>query len=309
MTGGPVALGESAPARPGPSARALLEATRPKQWAKNVLVAAAPLAAGDLHHGAVIRHTLVAFVVFLLGSCGTYLVNDAHDAQFDRVHEVKRNRPIARGAVTVTTAVSTAAVLMVGSLTLAAVFGNRNLTICLATYLVLAQAYTLRLKDEPVLDLAIVASGFLLRAIAGGLAADIALSKWFLTVAGFGSLFVVAGKRYSELVAFGEGAERVRKAHASYTATYLRFVWTSAAAVLLTTYCLWAFEVAAKAKSATAPWAAISVAPFVIGVLRYARDVDLGQAGEPEEIMLRDRGLQCVGLVWLVVFALGAVHA
>lgn len=296
--------------RPLVTARALLEATRPKQWVKNVLVAAAPLAAGNLHHSHVVLHTLVAFVVFVLGSAGTYLVNDARDAEVDRVHDVKRNRPIARGAVTIPLAITAAVTLMVGALVVAALLGNRNLTICLASYLALSQAYSLRLKDEPVLDLAVVASGFLLRAIAGGLAADIPLSKWFLTVAGFGSLFMVAGKRYSEIVAFGERAGLVRKAHASYTPTYLRFVWTSAASVLLTTYCLWAFEVAAgSSKSTSAPWAAISVAPFVVGVLRYARDVDSGQAGEPEEIVLRDRGLQLVGLVWLVVFALGAVHA
>lgn len=292
------------------AARGLLEAARPRQWVKNLLVVAAPLSAGDLHHEHVLSRTLVALAVFVLLSAGVYLVNDVRDVAGDREHETKRNRPIARGVVSIPLAVGTALTLMALALLLAGLVANVKLLLCAAGYLALTQLYTFRLKDEPVLDLAAVASGFLLRAIAGGLAADLPLSRWFLTVAGFGSLFIVAGKRYSELVMLGERAVLVRKTHAVYSATYLRFVWSSAAAVLLATYCLWAFEIAANStKSASAPWAAISIVPFVVGVLRYARDVDQGQAGEPEEILLRDRGLQLIGLAWIVTFALSAIGA
>jgi decaprenyl-phosphate phosphoribosyltransferase len=249
-------------------------------------------------------------VVFVMLSSGTYLINDSWDVKADRLHVTKRHRPIARGDVSVPLAVTAAVVLMPGALVLAGVLASPKLVLCAGSYLVLTQLYTFRLKDEPVLDLAAVACGFLLRAIAGGLAADIPLSRWFLTVAGFGSLFMVAGKRYSELVMLGEDAALVRKTHVQYSPTYLRFVWSCAAAVLLTTYCLWAFEVAANStKSPSLPWAAISVGPFVVGVLRYGRDVDQGQAGEPEDILLRDRGLQLIGLTWLVVFALAAIGA
>jgi len=295
---------------PWSAGRALLEAARPRQWVKNLLVVAAPLAAGTLHHPHVLTRTAIALAVFVLLSAGTYLVNDAWDVAADREHTTKQFRPLARGAVSVPVAVTTAVVLMAGAMVLAIVAANPKLALCAGSYLVLTQLYTFRLKDEAVLDLAAVASGFLLRAIAGGLAADIPLSRWFLTVAGFGSLFMVAGKRYSELIMLGERAVFVRKTHAVYSATYLRFVWSTAAAVLLTTYCLWAFEVAAESpKTTSAPWAAISVGPFVVGVLRYARDVDQGRAGEPEEILLRDRGLQLIGLVWVVIFTLGAVGA
>jgi decaprenyl-phosphate phosphoribosyltransferase len=292
------------------AAGALLEACRPRQWIKNVLVAAAPLAAGTLQHAHVLARTAIALAVFVLLSASTYLINDAWDVNADREHPIKRRRPLARGAVSVPAAVTTAVVLMGGAIVLAGAAANSKLLLCAGSYALLTQLYTFWLKDEPVLDLAAVACGFLLRAIAGGLAADIPLSRWFLTVAGFGSLFLVAGKRYSELVMLGDDAHLVRKTHASYSATYLRFVWSSAAAVLLTTYCLWAFEVATRSSASTsAPWAAISVGPFVVGVLRYARDVDQGQAGEPEEIFLRDRGLQLIGLIWIVIFALGAINA
>jgi decaprenyl-phosphate phosphoribosyltransferase len=292
------------------TARGLFEAARPRQWIKNLLVAAAPLAAGTLHHSHVLARTAIAFAVFVLLSAGTYLVNDAWDVEADRAHTKKQHRPLARGDVTVPVAVTTAVLLWAAAMVIAGLAANPKLLLCAGSYVVLTQLYTFRLKTEPVLDLAAVSAGFLLRAIAGGLAADIPLSQWFLTVAGFGSLFMVAGKRYSELVMLGERAALVRKTHASYSPTYLRFVWSSTAAVLITTYCLWAFDIGAHSpKSPSAPWAEISVAPFVVAVLRYARDVDQGQAGEPEDILLRDRGLQLIGLIWVIVFALNAVGA
>jgi decaprenyl-phosphate phosphoribosyltransferase len=93
---------------------------------------------------------------------------------------------------------------------------------------------------------------------------------------------------------------------AAYTPQYLRFVWTTSAAVCATAYCLWAFEVATDNET---PWPALSVAPFVIAMLRYALDVDQGRAQEPERIVLSDRTLQGLAVVWVVTFAIGAVHA
>ena len=168
--------------------------------------------------------------------------------------------------------------------------------------------HCLWLKHEPVVDLAVVAAGFLLRAMAGGLAAGLPLSPWFLTVASFGSLYVVAGKRYSELVILGDDGPKMRPCLQGYSASYLRSVWTIAAAVLVATYCLWAFEVSeSRGAGASAPWLALSVAPFVVGVLRYTLAIDRGSAGAPEDIVLRDRGLLVIGLVWLSVFTGGAL--
>jgi decaprenyl-phosphate phosphoribosyltransferase len=180
--------------------------------------------------------------------------------------------------------------------------------VCVASYVVLTTLYTHWLKHEPVVDLAVVAAGFLLRAMAGGLAAGLELSPWFLTVASFGSLYVVAGKRYSELVGLGDEGPRMRPCLQAYSAGYLRFVWTIAAGVLVAAYCLWAFEVSeARDADAVARWLALSVAPFVMGVLRYALTIDRGGAGAPEDILRSDRGLQIIGLVWLAVFTVGVV--
>ncbi len=174
-----------------------------------------------------------------------------------------------------------------------------------AAYAVLSVAYCFWLKDEPVIDIAIVASGFLLRTVAGGAASGIYLSEWFLLAATFGSLFMAAGKRYAEMQAVDAEPGLTRPSIARYSATYLRFVWTLSAGLLIMTYGLWAFELRGSDNSILP---ALSMAPFILAVLRYAVDVDAGTASEPEEIALRDRVLQVLALAWVALVAL-AVYA
>jgi decaprenyl-phosphate phosphoribosyltransferase len=158
-------------------------------------------------------------------------------------------------------------------------------------------SYCFWLKHQPVLDICIVASGFLLRAIAGGAATGIPLSQWFLLSAGFGSLFMVAGKRYAEMMLAERTGAKIRKSLESYSASYLRFVWALSATVLITTYCLWAFAIGEQQHNMM--WSAISIVPFVVAVLRYSVDVDGGNGGEPEEIALGDRVLQVLAVLWV----------
>ncbi|RBY91733.1 decaprenyl-phosphate phosphoribosyltransferase [Blastococcus sp. TBT05-19] len=280
----------------------LVRAVRPHQWVKNVLVFAAPLAAGRVLDADVLVPTLVAFVLFCLVSGAVYLVNDAIDVEEDRRHPRKRLRPIASGLVPRGLAVALAVVLAATALTLAAVLTRPELVWVLSIYVVLQLAYCVWLKNQPVLDLAVVASGFLLRAVAGGVAAGLAPSQWFLLVASFGSLFMVAGKRYSELVLLGDAAQ-TRKTLQEYSASYLRFVWGLSAGVACTAYSLWAFEM--HELRGGVPWATLSIAPFVLGILRYAVDIDKGTAGAPEEIVLHDRVLLVLGLVWVVTVGAG----
>ncbi len=276
------------------TARALVRAMRPRQWVKNVLVLAAPIAAGRIVDADVLLNTAMAFLVFCMAASGIYLVNDAQDVDSDRAHPVKRSRPIAAGELSVPLAWGAAVVLLLGALAVAAVVST-DLLVVLAVYQLAQLAYCFGLKHEPVLELTIVASGFLLRAVAGGVASGIPLSQWFLAAAGFGSLFMAAGKRYAELRLVESSGVKIRRVLDRYTATYLRFVWTLSAGVLLTTYSLWAFEVNATTSSV---WSVVSIVPFVVAVLRYAVDVDGGLAGEPEEIVLGDRTLLILGLVW-----------
>lgn len=293
------------PPRP-PSAAAVLpglvRGMRPRQWVKNVLVFAAPAASGTVLEGDVLRPTLLAFALFCLVSSGVYLVNDARDVEEDRRHPRKRFRPVAAGIVPVPVAFVVGGLLLAGPLAAALVWGNAQLAGVLGAYVAISVAYSLFLKHQPVVDLACVASGFLLRGVAGGAAAGIELSQWFLLVAAFGALFMVAGKRYAELVALGDAGE-TRKALRGYSASYLRFVWSLSAGVACTAYSLWAFEM--RELSTGFPWQTLSIAPFVLGLLRYAVDVDRGEAGAPEEIVLRDRGLLVLGVAWAALVALG----
>ena len=280
----------------------IVKAVRPRQWVKNVLVLAAPLAAGkDAVSGAyvladatVVAHIAIAFVVFCLAASGIYLVNDALDVEADRAHPTKRFRPIAAGVVPVNLAYSLSAVLLVASLALS-FLASWHLAVVMAVYIGIQLAYCFGLKHQAVLDICIVSSGFLLRAVAGGAAADIKLSQWFLLIMAFGSLFMAAGKRYAELkIALDTGA-KIRKSLQYYTPTYLRFIWTLSATAVVVFYGLWAFEADHKHTQ----WFAISMIPFTIAVLRYAVDVDGGEAGEPEEIALGDRILQLLAIAWI----------
>jgi len=291
-----------APPRKGPVGIALgvLKTARPRQWVKNVLVLAAPFTAGQIGNAGVLLDALVAFVAFSLVASSIYLINDAVDVEADRVHPTKCRRPVAAGIVPVPVAYAAAVVFFLGGAGVG-VLASWQLVIVLVVYEVVQLGYCFGLKHQPVVDLAIVGSGFLMRSIAGGVAAGIALSQWFLLVTAFGSLFMVAGKRYSEIMLFERTGAKIRSSLKKYSASYLRFVWAMSSAILIMSYCLWAFELRAGTEGSV--WPVISMIPFVVAVLRYAVDVDGGNAGEPEEIALRDRVLQVLGVAWVVTLA------
>ena len=276
-------------------ASGVIKALRPRQWVKNLLVLAAPLAALGSNvtydYREVLARVGVAFVVFCMASSCIYLVNDARDVDADRQHPTKRFRPIAAGVVPVSLAYTLAALLGAASLAISWMV-TPNLAVVMGVYIAIQLAYCFGLKHQAVLDICIVSSGFLIRAIAGGVAANIPLSQWFLLVFAFGSLFMAAGKRYAELQLAERTGAKIRKSLESYTASYLRFVWTLSATAVVLCYGLFAFE----RDGNSASWWAVSIVPFTIAILRYAVDIDGGMAGEPEEIALRDRVLQLLAL-------------
>jgi len=279
---------------------AWLRAMRPKQWVKNVLVLAAPLAAGRLFETGVLLASLWAFISFSLISASIYLINDSRDIEADRLHPKKQFRPIAAGELSVNTAYILATVTLAASLALG-FWVARDLGITLAVYWVLQVVYSFFLKHQPIIDLAMVAAGFLLRAVAGGVASGLVLSQWFLLVASFGSLFMVAGKRYSELKELGTDAG-TRASLERYTKSYLREVWSVSIAIVIMSYSLWAFE-QRYAQPFGIPWTAISIAPFTLAVLRYAMKIDQGKAGEPEDVVLSDPILQVLAVLWVIPVA------
>jgi decaprenyl-phosphate phosphoribosyltransferase len=283
---------------------ALLRACRPRQWPKNLLVLAVPAAAGRLGDSTVLVEALLAMLAFVFVSSGTYLLNDAWDVEADRLHASKRNRPIAAGELSLRTAsVAGVAALALGLL-VASIVAPELCAVVLG-YVVLTTLYSRWLKHVPVFDIATVASGFFLRAAAGGVASDLAISRWFLIVAGSGSLFLVTGKRYVEVVTRGDAAARTRAALAGYSPEYLRALLSTTAAVTVVGYVLWSFE--PRGGQPASAWTALSAVPFVLGIMRYGLLVDQGQGEEPEEVVLGDRVLQGLGVAWLLCLAGGVL--
>ena len=278
----------------------LIASMRPRQWIKNLLVVAVPLAAGQLLEPAVFVRTLMAFVAMCAASASVYLANDILDREADRNHPDKRNRPIASGRVSVGAATAVAVALAVAAVVGPALLGSTDLPLLILAYLVLQAVYITWAKHQPVLDLASVAAGFVLRAVAGGVASNISISTWFLTVTAASAMFVVAGKRYSELVTHGHESG-TRQGLKEYSEGYLRFVWGVSVGIAVVFYGLWAAELG---NGGSAMWARLSVIPCVLLLLRYARDIDAGAAEAPEDIVWGDRVLQALGVIWAAMFVL-----
>ena len=284
-------------------ALALLEATRPRQWAKNLLVLAPPLAGGRILEPGVPAGVVTALLVFIAASASVYLLNDVVDRERDREHPVKRQRPVARGAVSVRAAAWSSAVLALVALGGATATGRPGLVVVIAGYLGLSGAYSRWLKHQPLVDIAVIAAGFLLRAAAGGIATDTPLSTLFLVTAAAGALFVAAGKRSSELARLDGGAPASRPTLSGYSESFLRTIWTIAATVALVGVALWAIEVAGDSPRPGAARGAI--APFSLLLLRYAWWIDRGEAEAPEDVFRRDPLLGVLALLGVALMQFG----
>ncbi len=285
--------------------RALLSAMRPSQWVKNLIVVVAPAAAGVLTHHDVIGHTAVAFGAFSLLASALYIMNDLRDVEADRAHPTKRARAIAAGELAPSTARAAAVVLGALAFVLGLLVRSPGeLEWTLLTYAVLTIAYNVRLKEVAVVEFAIVASGFFLRALAGAAASHLAVSKWFLVVISFGALFLVVGKRSAELGTATAGV--TRKVLSEYTARFLESTLTLAASVAVTGYCLWAFDTSAQGLSTLRNDAFpvhLSVIPVVVAVLYILRGALAGEGETPEHLILHNRVVQALGLAWALLLA------
>ena len=286
--------------------RGIIREARPTQWAKNVLVFAAPGALGVLNQWDTLGRALVVFVAFCAVASGTYYWNDIKDVEQDRLHPKKRMRPIASGEVPLGVARIIGTVLLVGGPLLAASV-RAGAGGVLALYAVLTIAYSTRLKHIALLDLAIVASGFVLRAMAGAVGTGTAMSNWFVLCTMFGSFFIVTGKRFAELLEMGADAGATRASLRDYSLPYLRQLLMVSCTATVVTYCMWALEEATRYDKGV-PWHALSIVPMVLALFRYLMVLENGGGGAPEEVFTKDRTIQMYGLAWMVVYGL-AVYA
>ncbi len=277
------------------------------QWVKNGLIVIAPASAGILTHADVMRHTAVAFISFCLISSAGYLVNDLRDREADRQHPTKRNRAIASGQLSPARARAAAAILLVVGFILPLVLWHpEGLLLILGLYVVITLSYIYWLKDVAIVEFAALASGFFLRAYAGAAASHVFVSTWFLMVISFGALFLVVGKRSSELKHLGAGS--TRKVLAEYSAEFLASALTLSATAVVTGYCLWAFDTSATGLSSIhhniVP-IRLSVIPVVVATLFIMRSAEAGDGAAPEELMLRNRTIQILAALWALLLVLG----
>ncbi|MCP9788914.1 decaprenyl-phosphate phosphoribosyltransferase [Cyanobium sp. Maggiore-St4-Cus] len=289
----------------------LLTACRPRQWTKNLLVFAAPLFAFRFEPD---EWLLAggALVAFCLISSAIYLLNDCMDVAADRLHPTKRKRPIAAGLVSVPTALTTAAVLAAASLSLAACVAPALAGVVLM-YGLIQVGYCLRLKRMPLLDLFCIASGFLLRAIAGAVATMLQPSPWFLLTVGLLALFLAIGKRKAELRVAQDRGVITRRVLDRYSLPLLLRLESTVATSAFVCYSLWAAGPALRGASTS--WMLLTVPFVLVGIFRYQLLSDPDEverrsildpdstSEKPEEILLGDRGIKLTLAAWLVTTA------
>lgn len=273
----------------------LLQSVRPRQWVKNAVVLAALVFSEHLLDVDYVVRALAATSLFVLISCAVYLINDIVDAEADRRHPDKAHRPIASGALPVPVA-ATAAVLCAAAGLGGAIWLQPQFGMMAAAYAVLNLAYSLRLKHVVLVDILIIASGFLLRAVGGAVVIDVVISTWFILCSFTLTLFLAAAKRRAELMRFEQGASQSRAALGDYDLSFLDQVMSILASATVVCYALYAMGVGEAAGTrSNMQW----TIPFVLyGVLRYLHLVHRGAGEDPTTLLWRDRATQVNVLLW-----------
>lgn len=284
---------------------AVIRLLRPVQYVKNLLVFAAPGAAGRLNEGSVVLSSVLAFVLFSAVSSAGYVGNDILDAEADRLHPDKKDRPIASGAVSPQLAQRILIALIVPAIALSPLLGWPFM-IALIGYAAITASYSSYFKRIPWIELIVVSLGFAVRAVAGGPATSTPLSAWFLVVVSAGSLLVITGKRVGEFIALGADTPS-RKVLASYRLQQLQAVLALSAAAAVGAYGAWAAAEARNqvTESSNSLVLRLTVLPFALAIGRYLILSWRGQGETPESVLLADRIMIAAGLGWTVLYAWG----
>ena len=281
---------------------AVVQSSRPRQWPKNLLVFAAPLAAASLGRDDGLGYALVAAAVFTVAAAAVYFVNDVVDADRDRLHPVKRARAIASGRLPRAHALVLAVLGVLAAEAGCLWIGEPTLAVLVTVYVAFSLMYTFVLKHIPVVELAFVAAGFVLRALGGASATRVPPSGWFLVVCSLGALMVAIAKRYTELALLGPDAATHRPVMRWYTPALLRLSQRVAAGVMIAAYLLWAY-------GQHGGWSRtlhlLSILPLAAALLRFDWLTACQPATPVEDLIARDRLMIVCELSWLTLFAGG----
>ena len=284
---------------------AVVQTARPRQWPKNLLVFAAPLAGASLGRDDGLGYALLAAGVFTAAASAVYFLNDVADADRDRQHPTKRLRAVASGRLPRAHAIVLAVLAVATAEAVSLWFGERTLAVLAAFYLVLSILYTLVLKHIPVIELVFVASGFVLRALGGASATRVPPSGWFLAVCSLGALMVAIAKRFTEMEVLGADAAVHRPVMRWYRPAGLRLAQRAASVAMITAYLLWA---AGQHDAWTRVVHLVSALPLALALIRFDWLTVHRPAKPVEDLIARDRLMMCCELSWLALFAVGLLR-
>lgn len=275
---------------------------RPRQWSKNIFVFAVLVFDSKLFDVPSLLRTLIAFILLCAMSSAVYLMNDLADIESDRQHPVKRKRPLPAGQLRPVVAQITAVLLGVGSLTIA-VFISPDLALVLLIYLVIQIAYTFRLKHVVLLDVMIVAAGFVLRVGAGTAVITVQrFSPWLYVCMGLLALFMALGKRRHELILLGGDAGNHRAILEEYSLDLIDRLIGIVTTSVIVAYSLYTF----LAEGLPENHLMMLTIPFILyAIFRYLYLIHIrGEGGIPEDILLHDRPLQIDMALWAAIVLL-----
>ncbi len=273
---------------------------RPHQWTKNLVVFAALIFSGHLVDPDFYSRSIYIFIFFCLAAGSIYIINDIIDRNEDIIHPDKKNRPIASKKISLHLALTVAVILSIIAI-IGAFRINTETGIILSTYILITLLYSVKFKHVVIVDILLVASLFVLRAVAGAVAIDVRISPWLLVCTFFLALFLVIGKRRQELILLNENAGNHRKILEEYNVKVLDQMIVVVTAITIVAYALYTLDGETVNRFNTENL--IYTIPLVIlGLFRYFYLVykkNLG--GSPERILLNDKGILSTVLIWIIV--------
>ena len=267
----------------------VLKLFRVKHYIKNLLVFVPLFFAGEIFNISLMKHAIVGFVCFCLISSAVYILNDIQDIEKDRLHPKKKNRPLASGRISIKKGI----LFLVGCILIAFLISGFQMklygTAALLLYFILNVAYSMELKNKPIIDIVILASGFVIRIIYGGLIVGIPISKWLYLVVVTGSLFMGLGKRRNELTQQGNTREVLKYYSESFLDKNMYVCFT----LVIVFYAMWTLD-SANAKMI---W---TVPALIIILMKYSMDIEGDSDGDPVDVLLNDRILVFLVLLYAV---------
>lgn len=282
----------------------ILKILRPHQWVKNTFIFIPLFFGGSLFDMADWTSSLVAFVAFSFAASAIYSINDIVDVEADKKHPKKCKRPIAAGLVSKRQARLLAIILAIAALALPFLLNNWMLSVVIAVYLAMNLCYCIRLKHYAIIDVCIVALGFVMRIVAGGVATDIVLSRWIVMMTFLLTLFLSFAKRRDDVLIMNETGMAPRKNTSRYNLTFINQAITITGGVMLVCYIMYTVspEVIERFNSPNLYMTSFFV---ILGLLRYIQLTVVDErSGEPTRLVLSDRLIQLIIAGWIISFAI-----